>query len=58
MVLLRMSAGTELITEWLEQFELVVGVCKWDNSTKLVNLVNKLKGEAYCTGISFMKESS
>ena len=42
-----MSAGTELITEWLEQFELVAGVCRWDNSTKLVNLVTRLKGEAY-----------
>ena len=42
-----MSAGTELIIEWLEQFELVAGVCRWDNSTKLVNLVTRLKGEAY-----------
>ena len=41
------SAGTELITEWLEQFELVAGVYRWDNSTKLVNLVTRLKGEAY-----------
>ena len=40
------SAGTELITEWLEQFELVAEVCRWDNSTKLVNLVTRLKGEA------------
>ena len=33
--------------EWLEQFELVAGVCRWDKSTKLVNLVTRLKGEAY-----------
>ena len=42
-----MSAGTELITEWLEQFELAAEVCRWDNSTKLVNLVTRLDGEAY-----------
>ena len=37
----------ETVKEWLEQFELVAGVCKWDNQTKLVNLVTRLRGEAY-----------
>jgi len=37
----------ETVKEWLEQFELVAGVCRWDDPTKLVNLVTRLKGEAY-----------
>ena len=37
----------ETVKEWLEQFELVAGVCKWDNQTKLVNLVTRLRGETY-----------
>ncbi len=43
------SLGTEResVKEWLEQFGLVAGVCKWDGPTKLVNLVTRLKGEAY-----------
>ena len=43
------SAGgdKETVKEWLEQFELVAGVCKWDDSTRLVNLVTRLRGEAY-----------
>lgn len=44
----------ETIKEWLEQFELVAGVCRWDAQTKLVNLVTHLRGEAY----SFFKSCS
>jgi len=35
------------VKEWLEQFELVASVCKWDGQTNLVNLVTRLRGEAY-----------
>ena len=37
----------ETVKEWLEQFELVAGVCRWEDSAKLVNLVTRLRGEAY-----------
>ena len=29
----------ETVKEWLKQFQFVAGVCKWDDQTKLVNLV-------------------
>ena len=37
----------ETVKEWLEQFELVAGICRWDNPTRLANLVTRLQGEAY-----------
>jgi len=36
------SSGKKCITEWLEQFELVAGVCRWDKPAKLVNLITRL----------------
>ena len=33
--------------EWLERIELVAGMCEWDNQAKLVNIVTRLRGEAY-----------
>ena len=33
--------------EWLEQLKLVANACHWDESTKLVNLVTRLKGKAF-----------
>ena len=33
--------------EWLEEFKVVVGACHWDESTKLANLVSRLKGEEF-----------
>ena len=40
------SSG-ETIEEWLEQFELVAAVARWDQSAKLANLVTRLKGPAF-----------
>ena len=37
----------ETIEEWLEQFELVAAVARWDQSAKLANLVTRLKGPAF-----------
>ena len=41
------TEGGETIVEWLEQLELVAGACHWDESAKLVNLVTRLKGQAF-----------
>lgn len=41
------TEGGETIVEWLEQLELVASACHWDESTKLVNLVTRLKGQAF-----------
>ena len=38
---------TKRLKEWLEQFELVARICRWDNPTRLANLVTRLQGEAY-----------
>ena len=37
----------EMVREWLDQFELVAGMRRWDNQAKLVNLVTRLKEQAY-----------
>lgn len=37
----------ESFSEWVEQFILVADVCRWNEQTKLVNLVMRLKGPAY-----------
>ena len=41
------SRDTETCREWLEQFQMVAEVCRWDGPTKLVNLVTRLSGQAY-----------
>ena len=41
------AEGGETVIEWLEQLELVAAACHWDESTKLVNLVTRLKGQAF-----------
>ena len=41
------SGEGETVIEWLEQFQLVANACHWDESTKLVNLVTRLKGQAF-----------
>ena len=33
--------------EWIEQFELVAELCKWDSQARLVNLATRLCGTAY-----------
>ena len=37
----------ETFQDWIEQFEMVATVCRWDDQAKLVNLVTRLKGQAY-----------
>ena len=37
----------ETFRDWLEQFELVASLGEWDEKTKLVNLVTRLRGQAY-----------
>ena len=37
----------ETFQDWLEQFELVASLGEWDEKTKLVNLVTRLRGQAY-----------
>ena len=37
----------ETFRDWLEQFELVASLGEWDDKTKLVNLVTRLRGQAY-----------
>ena len=34
-------------TDWIEQLELVGEVCRWNDQAKLVNLVTRLRGQAY-----------
>ena len=42
-----MTEESETFAEWLEQLELVAVACHWDEPTKLVNLVTRLKGQAF-----------
>ena len=37
----------ETFQDWIEQFEMVATVCHWDDQTKLMNLVTRLRGQAY-----------
>ena len=41
------NAEVEPFDEWLEQFELVASVCRWEGRAKLANLVTRLQGLAY-----------
>ena len=34
-------------TDWIEQLELIGEVCRWNDQAKLVNLVTRLRGQAY-----------
>ena len=42
-----MTEESETFAEWLEQLELVAVACHWDEPTKLVKLVTRLKGQAF-----------
>ena len=37
----------ECFSDWKEQFELIAETCHWTNQSKLVNLVTRLRGQAY-----------
>ena len=41
------NAEVEPFDEWLEQFQLVASVCRWEGRAKLANLVTRLHGQAY-----------
>ena len=41
------DVGGETIQDWLEQLDMVATVCHWDQPTKLVNLVTRLRGQAF-----------
>ena len=38
---------TETFQEWLDQFEMVADICDWSPQAKLVNLITRLRGQAY-----------
>ena len=42
-----MDGDGETFLEWVEQFELVAGMCGWNDQAKLVNLTTCLRGQAY-----------
>ena len=37
----------ETFQKWIEQFELIAAMCRWNDQAKLVNLTPRLKGQAY-----------
>ena len=37
----------ELFQEWKEQFELTADLLKWDDRAKLLNLISRMRGQAY-----------
>ena len=37
----------ESFSEWIELLELIAGTCQWSNQAKLVNLVTRLRDQAY-----------
>ena len=42
-----LDSDGETFLEWEEQFELVAGMCGWNDQAKLVNLTTRLRGQAY-----------
>ena len=42
-----LDGNGETFLEWVEQFELVAGMCGWNDQAKLVNLTTHLHGQAY-----------
>ena len=54
------AEGEDMFEEWLEQLELVATLLKWDEPSRLVHLVTRLKGQArafYRSCPSTVKES-
>ena len=37
----------ESFSKWIEQLELIAGTCQWSDQAKLVNLVTRIRGQAY-----------
>ena len=42
--------------EWLDQFEMVADVCNWSLQTRFVNLITRLRGQAYALFRSYTIE--
>ena len=43
----RNDGDMETFQDWLEQFEMIANICGWSLQAKLVNLVTRLRGQAY-----------
>ena len=43
----RNDGDMETFQDWLEQFEMIANICGWSPQAKLVNLVTRLRGQAY-----------
>ena len=41
------DGDVDTFQDWLEQFEMIANVCGWSPQAKLVNLVTRLRGQAY-----------
>ena len=42
-----LEGDAESFTDWIEQLELIAEACRWNSQSKLVNLVTRLRGQAY-----------
>ena len=43
----RNNGDMDTFQEWIEQFEMIASVCGWSARAKLINLVTRLRGQAY-----------
>ena len=43
----RNDGDMDTFQEWIEQFEMIASICGWSAQAKLVNLVTRLRGQAY-----------
>ena len=43
----RNDGDMDTFQEWIEQFEMIASICGWSVQAKLVNLVTRLRGQAY-----------
>ena len=41
------EGDAESFSDWIEQLELIGNACRWNSQSKLVNLVTRLRGQAY-----------
>ena len=42
-----LEGDAESFVDWIEQLELIAEACRWSSQSKLVNLVTRLRGQAY-----------
>ena len=43
----RNNGDMDTFQEWIEQFEMIASICGWSAQARLVNLVTRLRGQAY-----------